>query len=401
MNISPGFRKKLIFFSFLLIDFFATVDIGATTVATPKIVEYFGIAKNLATWVVNTDLVALSVSLIILLVLSGRIKRRDREKYLLIEGLVYFILGCALCYFANSSTLFFFGLALKGFGKGMIFVGQLWAMTKSFKEKIIVPLLWSEVGFVGGIIFGPIIGGLFSGLYPGSWKLIFLASLFMGLLTLAIFSYFYKQRSESGFFGDTARKKLGVIFWSIMACELVISIVSLGLEFLISVYFQNYRSFTPFAVGMILLCSSLGIISGSGWALKRNNVSLSAMQKNLVYLSIITLLIGPALAMGNNVFLIFLLFGVGFFYGLLNVINYAYLSKIMPARLVVRGAIIYIFVANFGSAIGVQMETLWRMTKGNFLVVSVTMAILIQIALFFLIKNQNKEVLEIEKINDG
>ncbi|MDD5489611.1 MAG: MFS transporter [Candidatus Moranbacteria bacterium] len=399
MKISPNTRKKLVFFSFLLIDFFATVDIGATTVAAPKIVEYFGVAKNLTTWVVNTDLIALSVSLIILLVLSGRIKRRDREKYLLIEGLVYFIVGCALCYFANSSELFFFGLAVKGFGKGMLFVGQMWAMTKSFKEKIIIPLVWSEIGFVGGVIFGPIIGGLFSGLYPGSWKLIFLASFFTGLLTLAIFAFFYKQRSEDGFFLDTAHKKLGVIFWSIMACELVISIVSLGLEFMISVYFQNYRSFTPFAVGMILLCSSLGIISGSGWALKRNNVGISSMQRNLIYLSIVTLLIGPVLAIGNNVVLVFLLFGEGFFYGLLSVINYAYLSKIMPSRLVVRGAIIYIFVANFGSAIGVQMETLWQVSKGNFMIVSVTMAILIQIVLFFLVKNQSNRIFDAEETN--
>lgn len=400
MNFNSGFRKKLIFFSFLLIDFFATVDIGATTVAAPKIAEYFSLSKNLVTWIVNTDLIALSVSLIILLVLSGRIKRRDREKYLLIEGLVYFIIGCALCYFANSSELFFFGLAVKGFGKGMIFVGQMWAITKSFKEKIIVPLLWSEVGFVGGIIFGPIVGGLFSGLYPGSWKLIFLANLLMGLLTLLIFNYFYKQKPEKGFFSVNIHKKLGLVFWSIMACELVISIVSLGLEFLISVYFQNYRSFTPFAVGMILLCSSLGIISGSGWALKKNNVSISAMQKNLIYLSIVTLLIGPVLAIGNNVILVFLLFGEGFFYGLLSVINYAYLSKIMPSRLVVRGAIIYIFVANFGSAIGVQMETLWQIAKGNFMVISVTMAILIQIVLFFLIKNQSNRVFETGKITE-
>src|SRR4030042_3896601 len=401
MNINSDFRKKLIFFSFLLIDFFATVDIGATTIAAPKIVEYFSLSGNIITWIVNTDLIALSVSLIILLVLSGRIRRRDREKYLLIEGLVYFILGCALCYFANSSALFFFGLAMKGFGKGMIFVGQLWAITKSFKERIIIPLLWSEVGFVGGIIFGPIAGGLFSGLYFGSWKLIFLASFFMGLLTLAIFGFFYKQKLEGGFFSETVHKKLGIVFWSIMACELVISIVSLGLEFLISVYFQNYRSFTPMAVGLILLCSSLGIISGSGWAMKKNNVSISAMQKNLIYLSIITLLIGLVLAIGNNVILVFLLFGEGFFYGILSIINYAYLSKIMPARLVVRGAIIYIFVANFGSAIGVQMETLWQITKGNFMVISVTMAVLIQIALFLLIKKQSNRVFETEKIKEG
>ena len=401
MNLNSEFRKKLVFFSFLLIDFFATVDIGATTIAAPRIVDYFSIGRNIITWIINTDLVALSVSLIILLALSGKIKRRDREKYLLIEGLAYFIIGCALCYFSSSSTLFFFGLAIKGFGKGMIFVGQLWAITKSYKEKIIVPLLWSEIGFVGGIIFGPVMGGLFTGLYPGSWKLIFLASLIMGVLTLILFGVFYKQRKTDGFFSETARRKLGVVFWSVMACELVISIVSLGLEFLISVYFQNYRSFTPIAVGFILLCSSLGIISGSGWAMKKNNVSISSMQKNLVYLSIITLLIGPVLTMGNNGLLVLLLFGEGFFYGILSIINYAYLSKIMPTRLVVRGAIIYIFVANFGSAIGVQMETLWQFAKGNFMVISVTMTILIQIALFFLIKNQPKAAFEIEKATEN
>lgn len=395
MSIGPEIRKKLIFFSFLLVDFFATVDIGATTVAAPKIADYFSLSGNFITWIVNTDLVALSVSLIILLILSGRIKKRDREKYLLIEGLVYFILGCAFCYFSNNSSFFFFGLILKGFGKGMVFVGQMWAITKSFKEKIIIPLLWSEVGFVGGIIFGPIVGGIFSGLYPGSWKLIFLASALMGIATFCIFGYFYRQKPEDGFSQEIIRNKLGIVFWSIMACEFVISIVSLGLEFLISVYFQNYRSFTPFAVGMILLCGSLGIISGSGWALKRNNVSISSMQRNLIYLSIVTLLIGPVLAWGNNVILVFLLFGEGFFYGLLSVINYAYLSKIMPARLVVRGAIIYIFVANFGSAIGVQMEYVWHIAKGNFMIISVIMAIFIQIVLFLLVKNQSNPVFEI------
>jgi MFS family permease len=398
MNLNVESRKKLIFFSFLLIDFFTAVDIGATTIATPKIVDYFAVGKNLVTWIVNADIVALSFSLVILLFLSERIKRRNREKYFLIEGLIYFIIGSALCFFSKNSALFFFGQAIKGFGKGMIFVGQLWVITKSFGEKIVTPLVWTEVGLAVGIVSGPIIGGILTGIYFGSWKLIFLLDLCMGIMTMLFFGLNYKQeRQGRSLIHINKKEKLNRTFWAIIICEFAIAAVALGLEFVISVYFQNYRSFSPMSVGLLLLCSSVGIISGSNWAAKREGDYLKLIQKGMIYLTIVLILIGSVLFFKNDFALVILLFGEGFLFGFLGVINYAYISKIISENLIVKGAILYLLFMQIGNAVGVQLESFWEFTKGNFLLYIVVLVILVQISLLTLFQNRSSEISDIKK----
>jgi MFS family permease len=387
-----NFRKKLIFLSFLHVDFFAAVEVTAMTVAAPKIAQYFGLGENYFPWIINSYLYAIFAALSIFLIFSKKLRQKITGKQFFVEGLIYFILGSLIVFFANSAGLFFFGRVIQGIGAAMAFIGQMWTMTESYKDEISKPLFWTEVGFVLGIILGPFIGGVFTGLYAEGWKLIFAFNVLICILGGLIFGFLYERKELVTTFVLEGESKLEKSFWLVILVEVIIGIISVAGEFIISIYLQNFKNFTPLATGMVLLSASIGVIVGSGYiAQAKNKNYFRKIQNGLTGMIMAAILMGLTFHFGVILLAPVALFVVGIFFGFLGVAVFSYISQILSADILVKGTILYLIAMQLGNALGVQTENIWILAGHNFLLLVVFMVFLLQIALFASLKLRNPE----------
>jgi MFS family permease len=394
MKIPDISRKKLIFFAFLLVDFFAALETTSLTIAAPKIVEFFSFSEKNISWIINSYLYPLFISLIILLIFSKKIKEKVAAKNFFIEGIIYFFLGSLICYASNNATLFFFGRAIQGLGAGLAFVGQLWVIIESYKKDIAKPLMWVQIGFAIGIVIGPVSGGLFSEIYPGGWRLIFLLNAIVCLLIAILISLFYQKQKESVKENGTMKtdQKFSSNFKMIVLCEGIFSLIIIAIEFILSIYLQVDRNFSPLATGMFILVASIGIIAGSSWVAYRKNVDFArALQIGFQALIVSIIILGILMKFNLIPLLLISLFVVGFIIGVISVASYAYVSQVIFSGTLVSGIIIYLIAMYLGTAFGVEMENLWVALNKDYLVVTLVMIILLQLALFLSLRLKKPE----------
>lgn len=372
----------MVFFAFLLVDFFAAIEITSMTIAAPKVVDFFALKESFLSFVINSYLYALFLSLLIFLILSRRISKKESEKTFFIEGLIYFTLGSLICYFANNPSLFFLGRIIQGLGAGMAFVGELWAINESFRDEIKKPLMWTEIGFATGIVAGPLIGGVFSGLAIYGWKYIFLFNAIICAATVIIFSLNYQDKTEKPT-DINAEKSQGFSrnFWLLILCEGIISAVVVGLEFIFSVYFQEIKDFSPSMTGLAILAASVGIITGSILAARKNfNNEKSIILLGILVFSLSIIALGIFTYLDLILWVIIALFALGCAFGFTGVVIYSAISKDMLRTLYVKGSIIYLLTLQLGSAIGIQAESFWSYSRTNFLILIIIIAAIMQLA---------------------
>jgi MFS family permease len=385
MKISELNRKKLIFFAFLLVDFFAAVETTSLAIAAPKIVEFFSFSENIISWIINSYLYPLFITLLMLLIFSKKIKEKVAAKKFFIEGIIYFFLGSIICYMSDQAALFFFGRALQGLGAGLAFVGQLWIITESYKREIAKPLMWTQIGFAVGIVIGPVLGGLFSELYPGGWSLIFLLNAIICLFIGALVILFYQKKGKYPDEDEKIEKdhKFSNSFKIIVLCEGIFSLIIIAIEFILSIYLQVDRNLSPLTTGIFILVASIGIITGSSWLAYRDQVNFArVLQVGFQALIVSIIIMGILMNFNLIPLLLFSLFIVGFIIGAISVASYAYVSQVIFSGTLVSGIILYLIAMYLGTAFGVEMENLWMTLNKDYLVVTLIMVILLQIALF-------------------
>ena len=385
MNISPTIRKYLIFLTFLQVDFFVAIETTALIVAAPSIATSFSLGEPFLPWILNAYFLTMFVALIAFLIFEKQFSRSMSAKRFFLEGMIYFILGSVIAGVADSAQLFFFARIVQGIGAAMVSVGQLWAMTESYRDAIEEPLLWADMGFVIGIAAGPFLGGIFSGISVDGWRGIFLLNAVFAITGALLFAWLYREKrvtqAATVFPGD--KKSFPASFFWVMVIELIVSVVVVAQEFVVSTYLQNVRDFTPLATGSVLFAASVGVIVGgfSVVASKKTD-TLAGISSGLQGMVVAIVVFGLAFHFDIFVPILFSLFLSGLFFGRLGILLFSYISRLLAPAALVSGTIIYLIVLQLGNAFGVGMETLWAAINNDFLLFSFLLVGLLQVPLF-------------------
>jgi MFS family permease len=381
------FRKKIIFLSFLLVDFFAAMETTALTVAAPKIGVFFGLEEKILPWLINSYLYTTFFALLILLVFHRQIRNRIKAKNFFLEGVIYFLVGSLICFFANTTELFFFGRIVQGIGGAMAFAGQLWTMTESFRKEIAKPLFWTQVGFASGIVIGPVLGGIASTFSASGWRLIFALNALVCFLIAWIFARYYitpekgdkSENISAGIFAGLDRNFAIAVF-----CEGIFSLSIIAIEFIFSIYAQNSLGFSPLLAAGAILIASFGIILGSERVSTKKNPDFSRiLNQGLQMLTTLVIIFGILLQFNQILLLLVDFFLMGIAIGYISVATYAYTAQVLTSDVFVSGAIIYLIAMQLGNALGIETESVWNATGKSFLLLAMLIAFLLQVALFF------------------
>lgn len=379
MKISE-MERKLLFIAFAVVDFFAAIEITSFIVASPRVVEYFNIPNESISWIINSYLYTVLASLVLFYFISKKIKHTTNIKAFFLFGLGLFFLGSMLGAFSSSIQIFYAARLIQGVGAALSFVGQLWVMTYSFKDEIGKPLFWTETGAAAGVIVGPFLGGIFSDISAGGWRLLFLFNAVVVLFSILLVYFLYHDRpkevtlSSKGFRRD---------FYFAMIIIIATIAVAVASEFVVSIFLQQFKSYSGIAAGAVLLSGSLGLIFGSAIAAKIKSKKQQQIIKGLWGL------FGAVMLM--SIVLIFQLFAlapisffvVGFFYGFLSVILYAYISHMLPQNLLVKGVTIYLIALQIGNATGIFAEKMWTFFGYNFSIFSIVLLVVIFLSVIF------------------
>src|SRR4030042_3096794 len=129
MKDSRDFKKKSVFLSCFLIDFFTAVSVGAMTIAAPSIAAHFLLDENYSSLLINAYLISVSLFLFLMIMFSKNVTKKLKEKSFLIQGMVFYCLGVLLCFFANDVKIFLTGMIIQGLGASALFLGELWIIS--------------------------------------------------------------------------------------------------------------------------------------------------------------------------------------------------------------------------------------------------------------------------------
>lgn len=167
------------------------IPIGMTTlnmsmfgVALPAIRDSFGIAPDVVAWITT----AYSLPFVVFMPLYGKLGDGLGKDKLFLGGIVLFMIGSLLCFFAGTLPLLLFGRVLQGVGTAGINPLCLAIIADAFppEQQGRAMGTWSSVG-PGASMLGPLLGG-FAVDYLG-WNYIFLMS-----IVAAVIAYYFVNR---------------------------------------------------------------------------------------------------------------------------------------------------------------------------------------------------------------
>lgn len=153
MLIKPRIAKNSIYVIFFAVNVLLAIQFSAVSVLSGKIATFFVFPENLSHWITDAYLVAAVLSLLVFLAAAKYVERQMRRKSIFFEGVIYFSLGCLICYLANISDLFIFGRIVQGLGAGMILFLEL-TTPASHRDKSHLRYFWSILGLAWGILAG-------------------------------------------------------------------------------------------------------------------------------------------------------------------------------------------------------------------------------------------------------
>ena len=166
----------------LMIGFFMImVDSTIMSVATPAIMDSFGIGVSVAAWVTSAYLLAYAVPLLV----TGRLGDRYGTKNMYLAGLVVFTLASLACGLAGDFNTLVAARVVQGFGAALIAPQTMAIITRIFPAERRGPAMamWGTIGGLGGLV-GPQLGGLIVG--AGSWSWIFFVNVPIGIIGFAL-----------------------------------------------------------------------------------------------------------------------------------------------------------------------------------------------------------------------
>jgi EmrB/QacA subfamily drug resistance transporter len=161
---------RVVLISMTVANAMILVDQTAVPLALPAIMKQFGVGTDVAEWVLNASLLALSG----LLILGGKLGDLLGRRRVFLLGTVLFTAGSALGGFAPAFVFLLAARVIQGVGGAMMLPGSVAIVNASFKASE----RGRALGTMGGAAavagaLGPTIGGALTAL---SWRLVLLVN---------------------------------------------------------------------------------------------------------------------------------------------------------------------------------------------------------------------------------
>jgi len=176
-----GFRKWWILAAVGLCLFLGSVDGSIVNVALPSLMSDFGAEFPVVQWVVLAYLLGLTV----LLVSMGRLADMLGKKRVFVVGIVFFLLGSALCSLAPQIYWLILFRFVQSIGAAMMIAVGTAILTQTWPPYERGKVIGLAAGFISlGIVIGPAIGGVM--LQYLSWHWIFYVNIPIGAVAFAL-----------------------------------------------------------------------------------------------------------------------------------------------------------------------------------------------------------------------
>jgi EmrB/QacA subfamily drug resistance transporter len=185
----PGINKKIVLIVATMGAFLTPFMGSAINVALPTIGKEFSMSAIAMGWVATSFLLAAAMSLVPL----GRIADIYGRKRVFLCGVVVFTAASLLCGLSPSAEFLIFSRVIQGIGGAMMFGTGAAMLTSAYPPEERGAVLGINVTAVYiGLVIGPFIGGIFTQ-YIG-WRCIFFFTVPLGLLV--IFSILWKLKGD-------------------------------------------------------------------------------------------------------------------------------------------------------------------------------------------------------------
>ncbi len=387
-------RNRLFDIAFFLVEAFASLEVTAVIVANARISQALTIPARHSSLILNSYLYPLFACMGAFLFYERAISRRFPPRAFYAVGLALFTAGNLLCAFAPVAAIFFVGRFVMGIGGAIAFTGQLWTVSLFHAARITTPLVYGEIGAALGVVAGPLLGGVFTSLAPGGWRGFFL---FNGALAAAASLMIFKSLPPGKPALETAAQipqaaaeasDTGALSRRMTLMQVLVSMLTVGAEYLFSGYLQSKLGRSPLFVGGMTFIASIGIIIGSLAAGRMPEKSRRI--PGIAIAGIIAALIGMTACLAtlhiNAAALPILL--AGLFMGLANVSIYAAIVQhSRPAEFLNR-SLVYLIGMQIGNALGIQAVGLAEVADLS--VIATTAVVLaaaaLAVAVYFLIE---------------
>ena len=287
---------------------FMTPFVGSSVnIALPSIGKQFQMSAVLLSWIPASYLLAAAISM----VPFGRLADIHGRKRIFTYGIVLFIISTLLCAFSSTAPALILFRALQGFGSAMMFATGIAILTSVFPVSQRGKILGINVAAVySGLSLGPIVGGLLTEYF--TWRGVFLVNVPLGLITLFLVLWKLKEewaeaRGETFDWTGSLIYMIGITgalygisslpqatgIWMIVTGLLALSAfvkwelrvgnpvfqmglfkknrvfafsnlaalihysASFGVTFLLSLYLQHIKAYSPKEAGLVLICQPL------------------------------------------------------------------------------------------------------------------------------------------------
>ncbi len=185
-----------------------TLDFFGVTVALPEIGKDLHASTETLLWAMNAYLLAF----VAVMIPVGRLADIVGRRKVVLGGITLFIIGSALCGFAESDTFLIGARILQGVGGGTIFATSVSVVNNAFPpgERPQALGIWSGVGLLGSAL-GPFVAGVLT--EYASWRWFFFLNIPIGIVTALITIAAVEESKDETFVG-------GIDWWGFITLVL-------------------------------------------------------------------------------------------------------------------------------------------------------------------------------------
>ncbi|MBK8598877.1 MAG: MFS transporter [Holophagales bacterium] len=340
---------------FFTVEAFAALEVTAVIVANARITAGLGLPERLSSLVLNSYLVPLFSVMLLVLALSGWIRRTFAPTPFFLAGLALFSAGNVACFLSHSPTAFFTGRAVMGVGGALAFAGQLWTLSDLHRARITRPLVWGEVGAALGVVAGPMVGAFFAQVSPEGWRSFFLLNAGLAAATIVLAGLGLRHRTSAavGAAAEAEPREGRRTAAAMTAWQVVVSILVVGAEYLFSDWAQAKAGKSPAFVGTLTALASAGAILGSLWAVRLGSRLARVPPWTAAGLFASLLGLAASLSAGAFAWASVPIFASGVCMGLASVSIYASIVESSAPRRFLPRSMVYLIGMQAGNALGI------------------------------------------------
>lgn len=174
-----------------LVTFLVVIDISAVNVAFPSIQDDLETDRATLSWIISGYNIAVGA----LLLAAGRVADSIGRKKVFLPGVALFMVGSAMCGFADSVSFLIFSRLVQGVGGAVVAASSFAVMLPEFPSS----RRSTAIGFAGatgalGAVVGPALGSVLIEAF--SWRAIFLINVPLSLIVLIISPKFLRESKD-------------------------------------------------------------------------------------------------------------------------------------------------------------------------------------------------------------